>query len=754
VRKELTNQIDLMQSLEQRRGVGVQWTPVLSSYIQKCYELDSAPFAEDLQRLDQLRQQCLSAQASVGGIEQLSRYFGLVRELAARLDLKEESFKISFGWYNSMGKDTKRPVSSQDIRYELASILFNIAAMHSRLAAQETFGSVDSLKKACNQFLVAAGVLQRLLDDYAGQLDLPSGTDLALGALNSYQQLMLAEAQECFLRKGIMEKVIKDGTLAKLAFSASLLFEASLREAMDSKASTLFDEAWCAQLRAKARLYEAMAHYRKSIEFLLASQYGHEIVKLQQASEAINKARELSGKKSLLAADLVMQINTMAMTIEKDLGRASKDNTIIYHAVIPPRGPWGEPGNAVIAKASSWPADENAFTMQTGTPLCASLLPLNEHRQIYELVEIRSQVENQQQQRIRSLMEPLDQMLHQLSEASVEQQGIPPDLQSKSTELQASGGLLGLESSQEIVRSMREDCEGLLADIEQSLNEEETKDGEMRARYGAQWVLPPSSHASSNLKLKLSGFRNLLDQSLQGDKTVQEGLETHRASISNLLSIEEKYAERSHEQMAIANRKAFLAQGSFLRQQATRLENQVRDILFGVSLEDGDAFEERLLKSLEETFQGELNSLDKEVTQVLPQLEQFLSSLRPLISAEDQKEMEEAYQAFLVISKQLEEATRFYSGLQSQMSEAFGECRQFVARRLAEHQDLERRLLSFYQQPPVAPPMMMHQQYHQNHYQQQQQQQQHHQQYAAAQPGQWNPGMPIQCILYPKILIL
>ena len=93
-----------------------------------------------------------------------------------------------------------------NLLFERLSVLYNIAAMYSQLAAAQSRTTADSLKKACQCFQQAAGVFE-LLSHQAVDLRLPPGTvvdDFSEPTVNCLKYLMLAQAQECFWQKAVL----------------------------------------------------------------------------------------------------------------------------------------------------------------------------------------------------------------------------------------------------------------------------------------------------------------------------------------------------------------------------------------------------------------------------------------------------------------------------------------------------------------------------------------------------------------------
>lgn len=96
---------------------------------------------------------------------------------------------------------TKKSLYNQnaDNRFEKASILFNLAAIYSQLATNQSLGSEDGIKKAASYYQQSAGVFQHV-SEALESWGIQGSANTQLSALSN---LMLAQAQEVFLYKAV-----------------------------------------------------------------------------------------------------------------------------------------------------------------------------------------------------------------------------------------------------------------------------------------------------------------------------------------------------------------------------------------------------------------------------------------------------------------------------------------------------------------------------------------------------------------------
>ena len=108
-----------------------------------------------------------------------------------------------------------------DLNYERCCLLFNIGAYYSQKASHQSRSDTQSIKLALQDLQLSAGVFKSLIEDLSA---LPTSTtpDLTSDFLNLLSTLMLAQAQECFWQKAVIDN-LKNGTIAKISLGVCLL---------------------------------------------------------------------------------------------------------------------------------------------------------------------------------------------------------------------------------------------------------------------------------------------------------------------------------------------------------------------------------------------------------------------------------------------------------------------------------------------------------------------------------------------------
>jgi programmed cell death 6-interacting protein len=126
-------------------------------------------------------------------------------------------------------------VAHPDLNYERSAVLFCLAALYSSIGASESRREGESIKRAIAAFQTSAGILHHILIELTPLIKhLCTGTnarnadpDLKPAMLACLRDTMLAQAQECFWQKAVVDRM-KDGTIAKLAIRVSDLYSSAL----------------------------------------------------------------------------------------------------------------------------------------------------------------------------------------------------------------------------------------------------------------------------------------------------------------------------------------------------------------------------------------------------------------------------------------------------------------------------------------------------------------------------------------------
>lgn len=230
---------------------------------------------------------------------------------------------MDFTWYPALGYQIDRPTSQNNLKFELANILYNLAALYSQLAISSNRGTTDGLKVAANYFCQAAGVISHIKDVVIPELRSSPPEDMDDSTLESLLQLLLAQAQESVWQKAVMDGY-KDASIAKLAAKVSDFYGAAGEWAVKSNSVSA---EWIHHTAAKHHHFAAAAQYRQACDCLEKRKYGEEVARLRDSIACVNEGlKEARYVNKVVLSDL----NGLKNKVAEDLKRAEKDNDLIY----------------------------------------------------------------------------------------------------------------------------------------------------------------------------------------------------------------------------------------------------------------------------------------------------------------------------------------------------------------------------------------------------------------------------------------
>jgi programmed cell death 6-interacting protein len=481
-------------------------------------------FAEDLQLVDQMRTDAINVnEPHISGIKRLTGYAAQLRWIGGKFPI---DLGVDFPWYPALGFNTSQPILQNNIRFELANILFNLAALYSQLAFATNRTTSDGLKIASGYGSAAAGVLSFLRTDIIPDMRSTPPEDMDNMTLESLERLCLAQAQECFWQKAVKDGM-KDATIARLAAKVSDYYSAAGDYAIKSDA---ISTEWIHHMTAKHHHFAAAAQYRQSRDCLEKRKYGEEVARLRDSIACVNEALKES---RWINRTVLGDLNGLKTRVTEDLKRAEKDNDVIYLLPVPPKSELKtlDRANMVIAKPPKEVADGIEMLGSGGPfghPLFAKLVPYAVHKaaSIYE--ERRDKLVNQSiiaeleamTARLRDLLQSLN--LPGSLQALEKPLGLPPSLVSKAEELRQQDAFYRLKRSMEDTAKLKANDQSILNEGIDLLKAEKAEDDRARAKYGTErWAREPSEVALSRLYAQSTEYQGYMKSAAVSDELVQ-----------------------------------------------------------------------------------------------------------------------------------------------------------------------------------------------------------------------------------------
>ncbi|KAK2803982.1 hypothetical protein FQN50_006788 [Emmonsiellopsis sp. PD_5] len=515
-------------SLPFRATHPISLSSAITQYISTKYDQRPDMFSEDLHIIDRLRADAVNVhEPHVSGVARLVAYAAQLKAVGGKFPV---DVGVDFSWYPAFGFNTgTAAVSQNNLRFELANVLYNLAALYSQLAVSLNGTTSENLKTACKYLCQAAGVLVHLRTEILPDLRSSPPEDMDEMTLRSLEELLLAQAQECFWQKAVKDG-LKDASIARLAAKVSDLYA----NAGDCgiKSDTISTE-WIHHMTAKHHHFAAAAQYRQSRDCLEKRKYGEEVARLRDSLACVNEAlKESKWINRVVLGDL----NGLKARVTDDLKRAEQDNDMIYLIPVPPKSELKllDRASMVAAKAPVEVTDALKMVGEDaplGRPLFAKLVPYAVHVAASIYVDRRDRLVNQEiVGELEGMTVKLRELLQSLNlpgslQALEKPLGLPPALVSHAEEIRQQDGLNRLRLSLKDTAKLKANDKAIYTEGVELLMAEKDEDDRARAKHGTdRWTREPSEVAGKNLYTQATEIDGYLASAASSDKLVEDKL--------------------------------------------------------------------------------------------------------------------------------------------------------------------------------------------------------------------------------------
>ncbi|KAI6115655.1 BRO1-like domain-containing protein [Pisolithus croceorrhizus] len=543
--------------------------PIRSSvrdYILHHTEDHPDAYRSDIAQWESLRVACMNTTTAhhSSDVDAFLKYHAQLVFVLAKLP---SDINLEISYAHPFSTSSSIPVTLRSLAFERASVLFNLAALYSQLAAAEDRSSQDGLRRATTYYQSAAGTLSYLSSSALPKLRFPANaeeipTDLTEPFVRCLENLMLAQAQECAWQRAVADHY-KNALIAKLATGVAFLYASSL-EAIRSAPSTIsssLPSTCMTHVETKERHFRAAAQYRKSIDELEANRYGDELRRLMDAEVEAKKGYSLV-KRSSVAPAVIQDIKSLLDVLQKNLGRAQRDNDLIYHCDIPASTAIDPIPEVIMVKSNVPPGlldpksligtDGILFGDMLGWGAREAVNIYNDNKRTLvkeRVVETAQVLDDEAERLLRSLNLPAS------LEALERPIGLPPSLLKKAEEVRLEQGPERIEAYLDDVQHLARRAMSILDEarkrssfltpspnhFEQAMDilDNEASEDEA-ARKQVSMSRPLSHEANRELVAKEQRYRSILLEAAQSDLTVREKWEESEAAIVNLTLDEEE----------------------------------------------------------------------------------------------------------------------------------------------------------------------------------------------------------------------
>ena len=494
-------------------------------------------FTKDLEAIEKLRSQATHAQEPhPSNIPKLQQYAAQLVWLSGKFPV---DIGVEFPWYPALGYNTNRPTSRNNLRFELANITFNLAAMYSQLALSSNRSTPDGLKVAANNFCMAAGVLTHLRNSVLPELRTEPPEDMDVMTLDSLEKLMLAQGQECFWQKAVKDG-LKDATIAKLAARVSDLYNEACEAGIQSDS---ISSEWIHHMTAKHHHFAAAAQYRAACDSLEKRRYGEEVARLRDSLACVNEAlKEQRYINKLVLADLIGLKNR----VSEDLKRAEKDNDMIYLLPVTPKAELKilDRANMVVSRVPKEVAESNSMLGERGelgAALFSKLVPYSVHLAASIYVDRRDRlVNNTIIEELEGLTTQIHEVLRSLNlpgslQALEKPLGLPPGLSAHAEEIRQQDGINRLLRSMEDTKKLMYSDQAIYHEGVDILKSEASEDEGARRKYGTErWTRPAAEQAAPKLYAQINEIDGYFKAATNSDNIVKTKLKENEYFIQLL----------------------------------------------------------------------------------------------------------------------------------------------------------------------------------------------------------------------------
>ncbi|PCH36767.1 BRO1-domain-containing protein [Wolfiporia cocos MD-104 SS10] len=542
-----------MISIPKKSTDEVDWTTPIRSAVSHSYGEDPDNYAAECANLQRCRQDAVKGAGSdMTARDLLYKYFGQL-EL---LELRFAEIRVNFPWRDAF---TNKLITQTSIAYEKASIIFQIAATHSAIAASQNRSDPEGLKRAFYYLRTCAGMLTYINDNF---LHAPS-TDLSREVIKFLVGIILAQATEVFFEKCTDEKK-GNALVSKIAAQAAFLYTSLNEEVKEFMGKGIFDRNWVTVVQTKAKYFTSVAQYYRALADSAAGKHGDALVRFTVAETAAKEAnRSASSFSSVFVTQMSPNLPPDAGPVLLDLTKAhlalctdkktvaQRENDLIYNAVLPAAEALPQIDKAMVATPITIQEVYATPDVQKviGPDIFLRLVPLSVHESASVYSEekaklVRGEVEkaDNAEAEVRSALDALGVKqglvrFRAIAEGGVGgEEEVPVEVRRWREDI---GVMEERESADALIAqlsALKEAVKGELDAVGRDLEIESKECEAMRVKYDHLWTQAPSASLTKSFRQDLKSHLGTLEAAAQSDQQVVSLWESFKSEIRLLLS--------------------------------------------------------------------------------------------------------------------------------------------------------------------------------------------------------------------------
>lgn len=691
-----------------------------SQCISDYYHEDPDSYTKEFIELEQLRGLACRPRVDIDCVAAVKRYYAQLHSLENRFPLSSENELIEFSWkdiYSSYNFKTN------SVKYEMASTLYNIAALYTQLAVEESREDPDSMKLACTYFQCASWAFGELKSQFSDYLRGDLCTDLMIFK----QNICLAQAQECILEKSLADNR-KAQIVAKVTAQVITFYTSAVTALYGQNEDGLIQDFIGSKLyKDWTRYIKFKTSYLSSILFLYQGihseeqrKMGERVALFNAACDKLEEAKKES--KGMSKIDVINEAMVlMTDIVEGKRKNAKQENEFIYHESLPEVSSLSAVQGASLVQGIPFDVTDSQVI---GEDIFKRLVPMkaHEHLSVYSeekaniLRALGAQIDERDAE-LSSFMGSLNkEMLKSMDESY---DPIPQPVVDRCAELSAQPSAIpDLVDSMSKLAETSLEVESTLKDIKNIIDEEIKRENEFQKQMGKR----PTGHMTeltreytkyieAHLKASESNdtLRKAMELHVSNLKILTQPLVTLRTLVPQSNPIDETTRKELH---------VLLNKVEEMKNQRDDLFNDLREEIL-----NRDDITAQLIahgeKNVEELFKKELGKYSKSVKVIELNLEAQGNILRALTDTyakhamtlkafNDTKLKREQFYSSLVASYDIYEDLMtksvkghdFYKKLQTNIMKLLSRVK---AARDVQEEEREQLLKSLVKQPIVEP---------------------------------------------------
>jgi len=539
-----------MLSVNPKQGVDVKFAATILAYIKSNYTCSKAELKsveEKIHDIGKLRSNVINhfdaSSFSSTHLIDAERFYSNLVSFSGRYPFGEQSgagffgygklkmIKIAFTWYDSFRH--KKKMYSYDLKFEMASILFNIACLYTKEGKESFQMGTKGLKHACDSYRKAAGIFEYLSTRDECTKFGSNALDLSDTSLTFLAALMLAQAQACFFEKAVAANAVST-LVAKLALGCASLFDNAYK--ICCRYSWIMksgDFSWIDHLLFKYYCFQATGYFWFATSKLKENKVAQEIAYLKKAASMIKQCsphikKVLTGMKGA-HQQLTDAINSRLKVVEHE-------NETIYFYPIPKTVP--EVQGTVLVYSIPWkdpvvpPEELHCFEV---------LISLEMQKTISKFTNTVTQTVTEERKAVQEATSHTKVFLSSLNlpaalEAMEINVGLPDEVWKKIQDVQFKGGVKILTEVHRQVSMARKHSRDQFERIKNDLQKGKQEDDEMKLLYGPHVRRCSTGQITVGIQEKINTIEEFFNSASQTDEKLYSEWKSREDSLNGLAS--------------------------------------------------------------------------------------------------------------------------------------------------------------------------------------------------------------------------